>query len=353
MTLVVGVDARPLLEPPGGLRRYLVELLPALAGAAPDLRLRLYSTRAALPLAPAAAQLVHLPGAQRSLLRLPWEEWTLPRALRAAPPDVFLATYGAVPRGRACPSVAVVHDLSYRREPAWLRPQHRWYWRAVAARLPRATAFLAASAATRADCLALGLPAERVHVHAWGVAAAFQWRAQDGDVRARFDLPAAYVVAVGRWDDRRKNLALLARAAAAAEITLAIVGPRPSRAPGGVRLLGVLADHELAALLRAATAFAMPSLDEGFGLPLAEALACGAPALAARAGALPEVAGDAALLLEAHDEAAWTSALRRVRGDDALRAELRARALRRAQAFSWPRLARQVLALLRRAAARA
>src|SRR5262249_31672884 len=110
-----------------------------------------------------------------------------------------------------------------------------------------------------------------------------------------------------------------------------------------VRWLGPVAAHELAALYSAAEVFALPSLYEGFGLRVVEAMACGAAVLSSNSSSLPEVAGDAGLCLDPQDVDAWTNTLGRLLSDPALRDSLRRKALLRAQAFSWERAARETL----------
>ena len=354
MRLRIGVDARSLGEPPGGLRRHLTELLAALLAAAPETDFSCYLTPSdPAPETSGRGRVLRVPGSRRSLLRPLWELRSLPRTLAAEPPDVFLAASGAVPGGRACPVVAVVHDLAYLRQPGWFRWPHRLYWRSVSARLPRAAQLLAVSQATRDDCLRHGLAPERVHLVPNAPSRVFFRRPAEEAraARERCSLPEGFALAVGAWDDPRKNLVRLAAAAARAGVVLAVVGAVPRRAPANVRLLGGRSDDELAALMSAAGAFAVPSLDEGFGLPLLEAMACGAPCLAARAGALPEVAGAGAWLVPPEDVAGWAEALRRLRDGPEERAALQARGRARAAAFSWERSARLALEVLHRAAA--
>src|SRR5207237_10753543 len=112
-----------------------------------------------------------------------------------------------------------------------------------------------------------------------------------------------------------------------------------------VRLPGEVAPADLLGLYQGARLFAMPSLYEGFGLGALEALACGTPVLAADAGALPEVVGDAGLLLPPQDAGAWAAALERVLLDPALAADLRARGSAQAARFSWVRAAHETLAV--------
>jgi glycosyltransferase involved in cell wall biosynthesis len=118
---------------------------------------------------------------------------------------------------------------------------------------------------------------------------------------------------------------------------------------GRVRFLDYVPDEDLPGLLSGATAFAFPSLYEGFGLPVLEAMACGAPVLTSTTSSLPEVAGDAAMLVDPTDTAAIAAALARLIADEPLRAELRARGLARAALFSWERCARETLAVLLKA----
>jgi glycosyltransferase involved in cell wall biosynthesis len=114
-----------------------------------------------------------------------------------------------------------------------------------------------------------------------------------------------------------------------------------------VRFTGYVADEDLPALLSGALAFVLPSLYEGFGMPVLEAMACGAPVLASNTSSLPEIAGDAALLVDPTDTAALADGLARLAANAELRDELRARGLARAAAFTWDRCAEETLAVLR------
>lgn len=147
---------------------------------------------------------------------------------------------------------------------------------------------------------------------------------------------APYMLFLG-GTEARKNAAMLSAAYAAAFER------------GGPELIvpGTIADAELRALYSGALAVLVPSLAEGFGLPAVEAMACGAPVLAANAAALPETCGDAALLLPASDTNAWRDALRRVSSDSALREELRARGLERVRQFDPQGCAKALLAFVR------
>jgi alpha-1,3-rhamnosyl/mannosyltransferase len=176
--------------------------------------------------------------------------------------------------------------------------------------------------------------------------------------------PGRYVMTTGTLEPR-KNLARLIRAHATLppevrrEHPLLIAGPRgweereimdAAAGADGVRLAGYVPDEELAALYAACTVFCYPSLYEGFGLPVLEAMAAGAPVVTSQVSSLPEVGGDAVVYVDPEDEGAIGAALERLLADPAERAELAERGRRRAAEFSWERATRAVLSELERAA---
>lgn len=258
-----------------------------------------------------------------------------------------------------CPRVVTCHDLIpllladvYSRRPRLAR------LRAFALEWPRAhfsRRIIAVSETTKRDLVRhLGVQPRRIAVVPHGVDAdRFNERAAEGEretLRARYGLPARYVLHVGTAD-RRKGIPTLvaAFAARAPEPTGLVLAGRifpPQRpaveraiaahdAAGRVFLLDHVPDDDLPALYRQATAFVFPSRYEGFGLPLLEAFACGAPAVAAANPALLEVGGDAFLAVPVGDEAALGEAIARVLGDAALRGRLVAAGKRRAARFTW------------------
>jgi alpha-1,3-rhamnosyl/mannosyltransferase len=111
-----------------------------------------------------------------------------------------------------------------------------------------------------------------------------------------------------------------------------------------IRMLGFVEESDLPALYRGAALFAFPSLYEGFGLPVLEAMACGVPVVCSNVSSLPEVAGEAALLTDPHDEEALAEAMQRVLEDEELQQQMVTRGLERATAFTWERAAQQLLA---------
>jgi glycosyltransferase involved in cell wall biosynthesis len=155
-------------------------------------------------------------------------------------------------------------------------------------------------------------------------------------VRRRYDLPSDFVLYVGAIEPR-KDTATLALACEIAKIPLIIAGRirKPSQPPRGARVLGYVADSDLAALYGAATVMAYPSVYEGFGLPPLEAMACGTPVVAYRIPALLEVVGDAAMLTTPHNPDELAAALATVRVDHDHREALVAAGRTRVAELSW------------------
>jgi glycosyltransferase involved in cell wall biosynthesis len=356
MTLTVGIDARAAAEVPAGRGRYVRELLAALSRLeeARDVRFVLYARERWGELDPARFSW-RLDG-------LPDPVWHLAAAARASREvDVLLSTNSYLTAWFCLkPTAVVVYDLvpfvdranaktsSARIEQATIRPALR-----------RAAALPCISEATRADLVRL-FPYAQSKASMIPLAAdpAFSTPVEVPGHPALEGKP--YVLAVGTLEPR-KNLERLIAAwsamdeAARAGHVLALVGPvgwdaAPILAAArdeGALLLGRVSEDELRALYAGASAFAYPSLYEGFGLPILEAMAAGAPVVTSDVSSLPEVAGDAALLVDPHDTAALGAALARLLGDAALADELRVRGRARAAEFSWERTARETLTLLR------
>jgi glycosyltransferase involved in cell wall biosynthesis len=274
---------------------------------------------------------------------------------RSVPSDadvVWFPWNGTFLRSRA-PAVATIHDAAPFAFPA---PDAR-------KRATEQNPFLATAATARRILVQsrftageverrLGVEAARIVVTPLAADPAFA----PGPIDA---LPAAlrgvrYVLHVGAHDERKNSATLIAgfgRAFPDGDATL-VFTRRPPGLPPGARVVNEPDDATLVALYRGAAVVAVPSLYEGFGLPLLEAMACGTPVLAARAGALPEVGDDAAAWVDdARDPGAWSAALRGLLADDAARAVLATRGLARATTFSWDRCTAQTLAVLEAVAA--
>jgi glycosyltransferase involved in cell wall biosynthesis len=362
----IAIDARLWAEPRSGIGRYTHALTEQLLRLAPEERWILYVDRAPGPAFP-GAEVRCLPWPQRLL----WTLWQAPRDLRRRPVDVFHGVTGFELPGRGpWGLVTTVHDLVPFRFPALVPARHRWAVRALlGGALRRARRIIAVSEATRSEILArYRLPSERVVVVPEAAAPHFTvpTPAALAAARNRFGLTRPYVLFVG-YLEPKKNLAALLDAVATlrrrgawGETELVIAGaagwgPAPAARAralaldGVVRFVGAAPDGDLPALYGGALAFAFPSLWEGFGLPVLEAMAAGAPVVASNRGALPEVTAGAALLVEPA-AGPLADALAEVLADPALRERLRAAGLARAAQFSWARTARETLAVYRAAA---
>jgi len=290
-----------------------------------------------------------------------WTPVGLPGRLRRDAVDVFHAPY-LVPPLSPCPSVVTVHDLAFRLLPE-CRLQSRGNLRSALITLSarRARAVITDSEWSRGDLIRLlRLSPQKVHVVPLAPAAHFT----PGDVAAarqrvheRLGVQPPIILAVG-YSSPRKNIPRLLEAVATGpqpvlrEATVVIVG-RPAgggaealreRFPAlGNRLVFTdwISQDDLVALYRAANVLAFPSLYEGFGLPVLEAMACGTPVVSANTSSLPEVAGDAAVLVDPTDRGAIAEAVAAVLEDGALGETLSQKGLRRAAEFTWQRTARQ------------
>lgn len=295
---------------------------------------------------------------------LPWQPVT--RAL-VGDVDVFHAGEGALPRADGTPVVATIYDLTTHLFPqhhttlnrAWDQRRLRWLAR-------QAARVMCISEATRRD-LARVQPALAARAVVTPLAnASDMTESAAAALRRLAALRAAhglgddrYVLTVGTLEPRKNHLRLVhafGRVAAArpglrlllagrlgwkSEVLVRAVAGSPVRER--IHLLGGVSADDLAALYRGATVFAYPSSYEGFGLPLLEAMAAGVPAVTSNVSSLPEVAGEAALLVDPGDEFALAAALDRLLGDQVLRRELSALGIARAAEFNWETTARRTL----------
>jgi glycosyltransferase involved in cell wall biosynthesis len=291
--------------------------------------------------------------------------------------DVLLATnFLPPPTGHPERAVLVVHDLAFEVYPR-TAPQIDERWRRRFARaVRRCGAVIVPSVSAKGDLVARhGIPEDRVHAIPHGVdAEAFAAvPAEDlARVRARYGIRGPYVLFVGGLEPR-KNVVALVRAFAASgiEASLVIAGGRvrwfpaeearifaeARRLPEPVRsrviMTGYVSEPDKRALIAGALALAYPSLYEGFGFPVLEAMAAGTPVLTSNVSSLPEVAGEDALLVDPKDEHAIAEGLRRIVEDGALRERLIGPGRARAAGFTWEATARATAAVLHAVAAAA
>jgi len=278
--------------------------------------------------------------------------------------DLFHATEHLLPRLKGARTVLTVHDLIFLLFPEYHLPLNKWFLnRFMPLFVRRADAIIAVSQCTKDDLIRhYAVPSEKIAVVYEGVDARFQ-PVTDLDalaqVQARYGLPERYILSVGTIEPR-KNLTTLLEAyrtlrAQGSELKLVIVGKkgwlyegffrrlRELGLEGEVVLPGFVLDGDLPALYSAAELFVFPSLYEGFGLPPLEAMACGTPVIASNASSLPEVVGEAGVLIDPRDVSGLAEAMRRVLTDERLREEMQIKGLERAKQFTWGRAAAMTL----------
>jgi len=317
----VGVDTSPLIQSRAGTARHVRGLLGALRDR-PDLDVELLSFGGT--------------GRAASVIRdALWYPVGLSR--RARDLDVLHCTTFRGPAGGRVPTVLTVHDLAILRSPESFPRWHRLYGKAGLVRVLRAAeAIIAVSEFTKAETVELvGVAAERIRVVPNGVDAVF---APDGP-RAEGD----YVLAVATLEPR-KNLSRVVEAASALGVELRVVG---ARGWGGIDVpgwVGEVPDSELAALYRGARCVVYPSLYEGFGIPVLEAMACGAPVVTSRGTAMEEVAGGAAILVDPRDVESIAGGIEQALSQRDAFVPL---GLERAREFTWERAADSVVELWR------
>ncbi len=349
----IAVDLRALVPPPTGIGVYTEELLAELA-ARDEFEL-LGVAHAPLHDATRLRTLGIRLERQRSPLGVLWQQLVLPRRLAAGDVDLFWSPLHTLPRRLPVPAVVTVHDLALLHFPETLTWKIRWSLLPfLETSLERAARVVTVSHAVAAE-IAASWPraAAKVEVIWNGVAEAFVPgdRAAIAATRERLGLPDGYLLYVGTLEPR-KNVELLLDAWLALRAEwpqappLVLAGPDgwhsaalrrriEGLADAGVRRLGRLERAALVEVLQAAALFVYPSLYEGFGLPLVEAMACGVPVVGSNRASLPEVIGDAGLAVDADDPSALASALHQLLTDPELAARLAARGRERARLFSW------------------
>jgi glycosyltransferase involved in cell wall biosynthesis len=287
---------------------------------------------------------------------------TVPLALARLRVDLFHAPHYVVSPLVRVPYVVTIHDCIHLRFPQYLPNRRAYVYARAMMRLAarRARRILTVSQASRDDIVRyLHVPADKIDVIPNAMDAFLLNRATEDDiarVRERFQLTSPFILYSGNIKPH-KNVARLIEAFSilrqkhGADVSLVIIGDESSRYPNlrrlvhrhqlhqHVRFLGFVPDATLAALYRLASVFVFPSLYEGFGLPPLEAMAMGTPVVVSNVSSLPEVVGDAALLIDPADPEAIADAVNRALTDADLRASLVQRGHERVKAFSWARSA--------------
>jgi len=366
----VAVDATAVPARLTGAGVYAARVLAGLA-ARDDLEVEAFCAPGSAPALAAPGVVlrpVGLAGAGRPA-RIAWTQLLAGRAARRARADLLHGVHYELPVAAGLPQVVTVHDLTLLTHPEWHQASKvRYFAWAMPRAVARAVRVLCVSATTAADLAErLDVPADRVDVTPLGTDLRPAPPQGVAELRRRLRLDGPYLLGLGTVEPR-KDLPTLVRAFAA------LAGELPHRlvlaglagwdggelaaavAASGVadRILvaGYVPEADKAALLTGADVFAYPSRYEGFGLPVLEAMACATPVVTTTGGSLPEVAGDAAALVEPGDSHALAAAIAKLAGDPAARQDAAARGRARAAAFTWDRCAALTAAAYRRALGR-
>lgn len=368
----ITIDVSPTAQKHAGLGRYAGEIARALADY-PGLDLTLFYNKqgdARLP-----DYLCHLPCKSVNVGNKPWRmsvllsqlvRWPMDKTFAAG--DVFHATNHLLAHFSRAKTVFTLHDLIFLHYPEYHLPYNRWFLTLAMPRFLRAAnVIITPSEWSRQDAIKLyGLPPEKIKVIYEAAAPHFRpannpdWLRQ---VRRRYNLPPRYILHVGTIEPR-KNLTRLLDAFAAVvpehpELQLVLVGKKGWLYDEFFQKLKILGldervvfpgyvdEADLPAFYELAEAFVYPSLYEGFGLPPLEAMACGAPVICSRASSLPEVVGEAGLLIDPTRTEELVQALSRVLANAGLRNSLKYQALEQATRFSWQYAAHDHAAIYR------
>lgn len=365
MRLTVGFDATSAVRQQAGIGRYTRELLRALSQRDDEIRYRVFycghgTDASGLPPLPSRFRVRSLPVSDR-VSNAVWHRARVPLPIEPliGRISLFHSPDYAAPPTFSRPTLITVHDLAFERVPECAVPSLRAYLQKVVPRAARqATHIIAVSQATKRDLMDLyGVPDGKVTVIHEGIAPSLEDRPQSYVSRtmlAPFGINEQYILTVGTIEPRKNYVRLLE---AYAELLKRGVNHRLviAGAPGWmyepvfdrIRELGLTrrvtllrpSDEHLAALYGGADAFVYPSLYEGFGIPALEALAAGVPSVVTERSALPEVVGDAAVLVDPTDVGALADTIQLVIRDKNLRARLRQQGPDQAAKFSWARAA--------------
>jgi glycosyltransferase involved in cell wall biosynthesis len=368
----IAIDARLNAYRQGGIPQYTRQLLTALAEVARDdefISLQHRDHLRPLAVAPNVAR--------RTVLTPPhhrFEQWTLPLEVLLARPDVLHCPDFIAPARRSCPAVVTIHDLAFLHYPEILDDAARSYYGQIKQNAARANAIIAVSEVTRQDIAQfLDIAIEDIAmIHEAAAPIYTRIELREGEARVLGSTPVAadtFMLFVSTLEPR-KNVPTLLQALRICldrrpdrPYRLVLAGGRGWRdtaifeAARDLRLgdhvlfVGSVGQYDLRWLYNACRLYINPSLYEGFGLPLLEAMACGAPCLAAATSSLPEIGGDAAVYVPPLDAGLWADAIEALWDDQERRDELGRLGHARAQRFSWARAARETLKVYQRVTA--
>lgn len=368
----IAIDARSIFTGGGGDRTYFRNLIQQMARLSPHDHWTLYAEREDADRNNLRAENVTIAPPLPAPIGGLWNVTTLAPRLRRERIDLLHSQYTLPPFGPvSCPMVVTIHDATFRLFPQWFpRRANRVQNLLIPRSARRAARVLTVSQHAAADLVrCLHIPRSKIAVIPNGVDAQFRPRTPEEQerVRVHHKLPTKYILGVGllrarknvvvvlnamtqllsqeRWPENTA-LALTGRWEDAPPDAIAVLEAQPL-VKNYVRTLGYVADEDLPALYAGATASVYPSLYEGFGLPALESMACGCSVAVSDTSSLPEVVGDAGLLLPPTDTDAWAGALRTLLEDAEMRQDLARRGREQAARFTWERTARETLTVYR------
>lgn len=365
----IGIDARLIFYHNAGIGQYILRLTDALATLDRDNDYYLFQSRKDTP------RVFDAPNFHRRKLWTPshhrFERQALSAELLPHGLDVFHSPDFIPPRLTRAPNVITIHDLAFLLYPRFLTPEAAKYYGQIDPAARSAAHVIAVSQSTKRDITRLlGVPEDKVSViyeAAYSDAQPIERAAARARVKAKFGVDGDFILFVSTIEPRKNLPTLLAAYSKLLDgynstARLLIAGHKgwlteevdaaveKYKLHNKVCFLGGVPADELKYLYNAARVFALPSFYEGFGLPPLEAMASGTPVIVSNISSLPEVVGDAGLLVDPNDVEGWTVALHRVLTENELHAELSAKGLKRASKFSWERAARETLDVYRKVA---
>jgi glycosyltransferase involved in cell wall biosynthesis len=381
----IGIDARCLTHPqPGGFKTYTENLVAGLASLDKENEYFLYVDRepSSHDLVPAQPNFkLRVVTGSLPMLGFPWrEQIKLPQQASADRLDLFHSPCLTAPLFIRCPLVITVHDMIWafparvsktmQKTPLSAKRNLMALYNYLVPKYAtqNASAIITVSHAARESIIEhLRYPSDKIHVTWEAAASAFSGSSNVENLdalRLKYNLPSKFILAIGSADPR-KNISTLLQAYSLlpgnlrTEYKLSLVWTHPRLADRvseqlrslsleeNVQFLQNVSNEELAQLYSAASLFVFPSLYEGFGLPLLEAMACGAPVVAANNSSIPEIVGDAARLFEATDPHGMSETIAKVLSNEQTRMGLIQLGRKRNAGFSWEKCARETLAVYR------
>ncbi len=365
----IGIDARLVFYHQAGIGQYILRLTDALAALDKTNQYYLFQSRKD------RTQLITAPNFHRRVLWTPshhrFERMAMSVEMFPHSLDVFHSPDFIPPRRLRVPTVITVHDLAFLMYPRFLTPDAARYYGQIDHASRSATHIIAVSESTKRDITRLlGVPEDKVTViyeAAHPVKRVIDPVDAQQHVKRNYGVDGDFILFVSTIEPRKNLPTLLAAYSKLltgykSQAKLVVAGGKgwltdevdqaveKYKLHDKVCFLGAVPNEELGYLYKAARVFAFPSLYEGFGLPPLEAMASGTPVIVSNVTSLPEVVGDAGLLVDPNDVDAWAAALYRVLTDNDLHTEMAHKSIKRASKFSWERAARETLEVYRKAA---